>query len=112
MRHKPTVRGEIRSAPRASCAIPAIIVDRGVSVSCLVEDLSITGCRVRMKGHSALSKRFVFEFPKRAIKVEAELVWMNGDEAGIRFLHKKTGEKKPDGKTADTSSSNDQIEVG
>jgi hypothetical protein len=112
MRHKPTVRGEIRSAPRASCTIPAIIVDRGVSISCLVEDLSITGCRVRMKGHSALSKRFVFEFPKRAIKVEAELVWMNGDEAGIRFLHKKTGEEKPGGKTADTPSSNDQIEVG
>lgn len=37
---------------------------------------------------------------------------MNGDEAGIRFLHKKTGEEKPGGKTADTPSSNDQIEVG
>ena len=108
MRHKPTVRGEIRSAPRANCTIPAIIVDRGISISCLVEDLSIIGCRVRMKGHAALSKRFIFEFPQRAIKVEAERVWMNGDEAGIRFLHKKTGEEKP----ADMSSSVDLIEIG
>ncbi|SOC03559.1 PilZ domain-containing protein [Stappia indica] len=111
MRHKPTVRGEIRSAPRANCTIPAIIVDRGISISCIVEDLSITGCRVRMKGQAALSRRFVFEFPKRAIKVEAELVWMNGDEAGIRFLHKKTGEDKPAASTA-ASSTGDQVEIG
>ena len=88
MRYKPNVRGEIRAAPRAVCAIPAIIADRGVSIACTVEDLSINGCRVRRNGHSRLSERFVFEFPKRGIKIEAELVWLNGDEAGIRFLHK------------------------
>ncbi len=90
MRHKPNVRGEIRTAPRAVCTIPAIIVDRGVSIACVVEDLSITGCRIRMNGHNALGRTFVFEFPRREIRVDAELVWLNGDEAGIRFLHKKS----------------------
>ncbi|WP_428696792.1 PilZ domain-containing protein [Stappia sp.] len=88
MPYKPNVRGEIRGAPRAVCAIPAIIVDRGVSLACTVEDLSINGCRVRMNGHGRLSDRFAFEFPRRGIKVDAELVWLNGEEAGIRFLHK------------------------
>lgn len=92
MRHKPKVRGELRSAPRAPCRIPAIIVDRGVSISCMVEDLSITGCRVRLAGQHMLAERFAFEFPRRAITVDAELVWMHGDEAGIRFLHKKASE--------------------
>lgn len=92
MRHKPKVRGELRSAPRAPCRIPAIIVDRGVSISCMVEDLSITGCRVRLAGQHMLAARFAFEFPRRAITVDAELVWMQGDEAGIRFLHKKASE--------------------
>lgn len=97
MRHKPKVRGEIRSAPRAPCRIPAIIVDQGVSISCVVEDLSITGCRVRLAGQHRLAARFRFEFPRRAITVDAELVWMQGDEVGIRFLHKTAGKERAAG---------------
>ncbi|WP_349360733.1 PilZ domain-containing protein [Stappia sp.] len=87
MIRKPTVRGEIRSTPRVDCTVPGVIHDNGVSIACVVEDLSITGCRVRLGSHTALSETFLFEFPKRGISVPAELVWLNGDEAGLRFLH-------------------------
>jgi hypothetical protein len=84
---KPTVRGEIRSTPRVDCTVPAIIQDKGVSIACTVEDLSITGCRVRLNSFTKLSQNFLFEFPRKNIKVLAELVWINGDEAGVRFHH-------------------------
>ncbi|MCA1240847.1 PilZ domain-containing protein [Stappia stellulata] len=87
MLRKPTVRGEIRSTPRVDCIVPAIIQDKGVSIACTVEDLSITGCRVRLNSFTKLSQNFLFEFPRKNIKVPAELIWINGDEAGIRFLH-------------------------
>ncbi len=87
MLKKPSVRGEVRSTPRVDCAVPAIIQDKGVSIACTVEDLSITGCRVRLNSFTKLSRNFLFEFPRKDIKVLAELVWINGDEAGIRFHH-------------------------
>jgi hypothetical protein len=94
---KPTVRGEIRSTPRVDCTVPAIIQDKGVSIGCTVEDLSITGCRVRLNSFMKLSQNFLFEFPRKDIKVLAELIWINGDEAGIRFLHTSgTPDDKPE----------------
>jgi len=94
---KPTVRGEIRSTPRVECTVPAIIQDKGVSIACTVEDLSITGCRVRLNSFTKLSGRFLFEFPRKNIKVLAELIWINGDEAGIRFLHTDSPPGNPSG---------------
>ncbi|WP_029056915.1 PilZ domain-containing protein [Stappia stellulata] len=99
MLKKPTVRGEVRSTPRVDCAVPGIIQDKGVSIACMVEDLSITGCRVRLGSAIALSQNFLFEFPRKNIKVAAELVWLNGDEAGIRFIHS--------GSTADGETTSD-----
>ncbi|MBL6431186.1 MAG: PilZ domain-containing protein [Alphaproteobacteria bacterium] len=59
------MRGEIRSTPRIDCIVPAIIQDKGVSIACTVEDLSITGCRVRLNSFTKLSQNFLFEFPER-----------------------------------------------
>ncbi|SDU07693.1 PilZ domain-containing protein [Stappia sp. ES.058] len=95
MLKKPTVRGEIRSTRRVDCIVPAIIQDKGASIACMVEDLSISGCRVRLGSFISLSRTFLFEFPRKDIKVLAELVWINGDEAGIRFLHAASGIDNP-----------------
>ena len=86
---KPTVRGEIRRARRVECAVPGTLHVRDVSIACVVEDMSVVGARIRLSGHMALTETFRFEFPKRSILVDAELIWQRGDEAGIRFLHRK-----------------------
>ncbi|GGE78396.1 PilZ domain-containing protein [Stappia taiwanensis] len=86
---KPTVRGEIRSVPRADCSLPAVLHDKGMEIACVIENLSISGCRVRLPRRALLSENFILEFSGRGIRVAAELVWLNGEEAGLRFHHER-----------------------
>lgn len=98
---KPTVRGEIRAVPRADCAIPAVLHDKGMDIACVIENLSISGCRVRLPRRALLSESFTLEFSGRGIRVAAELVWINGEEAGLRFHHERPADAPSGATTVD-----------
>ena len=106
MRH-PTVRSfEGRREPRHDCNRVAALIFEGLPapIGCVIEDLSLSGCRLRLTAHVVLT-------PEDAVSVfipccrhmtTGRIVWQRGDEIGITLDAKPSaGRTRPESLTTD-----------
>ncbi len=63
----------------------AAITEGGVSVTCRLRDISLSGARVTIDHPMALSAD-VIEFVVDGIRITAEIVWRSVREIGLRFV--------------------------
>ncbi|ANK79439.1 MAG: hypothetical protein TEF_00530 [Rhizobiales bacterium NRL2] len=63
----------------------AAITEGGVSVTCRLRDISLSGARVTIDHPMALSAD-VIEFMVDGIRITAEIVWRSVREIGLRFV--------------------------
>jgi hypothetical protein len=59
--------------------------DGGSNVQCILEDVSISGARLRLHGASALSPFFMLVVPAERIERNCMLAWIKGGRSGVRF---------------------------
>jgi hypothetical protein len=62
----------------------------GATTSCLIEDVSQTGVRLRVKDNAALPEEFILRLgANRVSHRHCRLVWREGDTVGVRFIDEK-----------------------
>lgn len=67
------------------CRVP---VERVQVILC---DISETGCRIELfDGHVSKGSTIFFEIDARN-ELAGQVVWVRGNEAGVRFMHKLSG---------------------
>jgi hypothetical protein len=55
------------------------------TLSCLVRDLSETGCRISAEGAVSIPDTFSLFVELDGLSAECEVTWRDGSEAGVRF---------------------------
>jgi hypothetical protein len=63
-----------------------ILNNRFSVIDCMVRDISLGGCRIRLYAKFALPLHFILAFPALGVEREVALVWQNERDAGVRFL--------------------------
>lgn len=77
---------ELRGVPRAGCRLPAILRIGSDGVSCLVEDLGVSGCRIAVETwRLSLGLDLRLEVPSERLAFAGRVTWMRIGEAGIEF---------------------------
>lgn len=66
-------------------SVLAAITEGGMSVTCRLRDISLTGARVTIDHPMALGAD-VIEFVVDGIRITAEIVWRSLREIGLRFV--------------------------
>lgn len=59
--------------------------DSGNNIRCILEDVSISGARLRLDSAVILPPFFMLVVPAERIERNCMLAWTNGERAGIRF---------------------------
>lgn len=52
---------------------------------CTIREISLSGARIGIAGATVIPKAFFLIDQKRGTAFEAELIWRNGTQAGVRF---------------------------
>ncbi|HFB98289.1 MAG TPA: hypothetical protein ENJ62_04040 [Bryobacterales bacterium] len=55
-------------------------------IDCLVRDVSVGGCRLRLHTTLTLPPRFVLGFPALGVERQVQLIWQKDRDAGVAFL--------------------------
>ena len=76
-----------RRFPRRKSYAPGTIQphDGGGSIECILEDVSISGARLRLDGADALPPFFMLIVPAERIERNCMRSWTKGQRAGVRF---------------------------
>ena len=76
-----------RGAPRRRTLSGGTIVygDGAYTYACTIREISTSGARIGIAGAIVIPKAFFLIDHKRGTAFEAELVWRNGTQAGLRF---------------------------
>ena len=72
-----------------------IIDESGCVTEVSVLDVSLTGARIETSFGAVLPARFQLRIGRDGVGVEAELVWRDKTEAGIRFVTESVETAKP-----------------
>jgi hypothetical protein len=68
-----------------------MVRSHGREYFCLIDDISVLGCRLTGINVKRLGDRVTVTILDRAIEpIEAELVWRSCRAAGLEFLHQRT----------------------
>ena len=62
-----------------------IITDRGVTLSCSIQNISEHGCRLKFAVPPLLPETFVLRFNRTGETRACQLVWLSDREVGVRF---------------------------
>jgi hypothetical protein len=68
------------------------------ALTCIVEDMSVGGARLKFADTFDLPREFVLEIPSLTLRVDARLAWSRGEHRGVRFIwpqHMKYGAAGP-----------------
>ena len=87
-RHTDTLNStDGRGAPRQRTLLSGKIVygEGAYTYDCTIREISTSGARIGIAGAIVIPKAFFLIDHKRATAFEAELVWRNGTQAGLRF---------------------------
>ncbi|MBU6443195.1 MAG: hypothetical protein KGR48_04730 [Alphaproteobacteria bacterium] len=76
-----------RGVPRRRTLTSGKIVygDGAYTYDCAIREISTSGARIGIAGSIVIPKAFFLIDQKRGTAFEAELVWRNGTQAGLRF---------------------------
>lgn len=79
---------ELRRARRKRSLLGGKIVspDGAQSFNCVVRDLSDTGARIDVPPSTVFPSRIFLLTPRHALAHEAQLVWRNARQAGLKFV--------------------------
>jgi hypothetical protein len=72
-----------------------MIDDAGCVTKIAIKDISPTGARIEIEFSARIPKRFILRAVRDRREFQAELVWRNGGEAGIRFVTEDAPLLKP-----------------
>lgn len=72
-----------RFEPRSAANTRAVVVARGLKLTCLIIHHSVTGPRLRLDRNLALPARVQVIDVVRRVALETEAVWRKGQEAGL-----------------------------
>jgi len=79
---------EARVFPRRRCKWPGILKQEATHRPCVVEDISVGGCRVATNTKDLKPKqRITIEIESRKLRFYGELRWVRSGEAGVEFLY-------------------------
>lgn len=83
----PNVRvGDGRRHKRAKCFLLAALQHNKYSCECIVEDLSVGGCRLNnTDGLLAIGERVVISIPEQKMSLNGMVMWVRGKTAGLCF---------------------------
>ena len=87
-RHTDTTNNtDERGAPRRRTLTGGKIVygDGAYTYDCAIREISTSGARIGIAGGIVIPKAFFLIDQKRGTAFEAELVWRNGTQAGLKF---------------------------
>ena len=87
----PAVRtGEYRRCRRVACHVSATLVIGTFEIACVIEDLSISGCRISVSGVEVTRGEIVFvRIPRKKIEKKARVVWFNDSEIGLALIERE-----------------------
>ena len=90
--------GDNRKAQRRLCRWPAVILrPERENLSCIVEDISLGGCRVAVTGSRiVLGETVVVDIPTQKMVLDGTVIWKRDREAGIEFRYTEASYKKHD----------------
>jgi hypothetical protein len=76
-----------RSASRRRVLLPGLVVygNGTYTCDCTFRSLSVSGARIAMTQHLELPERFYLSNIRDGVAYDAQLVWRNGAEVGVRF---------------------------
>lgn len=79
---------EARIFPRKRCKWPGLLKQEGAHRPCVVEDISVGGCRLatNTKGLEP-GQRVTIEVESRRLRFYAEIRWIRSGETGVEFLY-------------------------
>lgn len=96
LRHPHVEDGERRDGRRQTCRLPARIHADARVFDAVVEDLGITGCRIRLEHvRFAIGTRVFVDLPGQGICRDGRVAWQRGTEAGVRFVARRAPETQP-----------------
>lgn len=73
-----------RFEQRSTANARAVVVAPGLELPCLIVDHSVTGLRLRLDRKLALPAHVQVIDIARAVVLDAEVVWLKGQEAGLK----------------------------
>ena len=79
--------GDARGASRKRMLVSGKIAYGGgaYSYDCTIRDVSASGARIGIRGATVLPKEFFLLDLKRRVAFDAEVVWRNATQAGVKF---------------------------
>ncbi|MEM9633252.1 MAG: PilZ domain-containing protein [Pseudomonadota bacterium] len=79
---------DMRTFPRKRCKWKGILKFQDTHRPCVVEDISVGGCRVAVNTKDLKQREKVtIEIESRKLRFHGEVRWARLDEAGIEFLY-------------------------
>lgn len=78
---------ERRPASRRRVLLPGLVVygNGAYTCDCTLRSLSVSGARIAMTQHLELPARFYLINIRDGLAYDAQLVWRNGADVGVRF---------------------------
>lgn len=85
---RPTVRtSEMRRGRRIACRIKATLSLGNFEVGCTIEDVSKSGCRIRISGIEINpGERILIKIIGKDIRKQGIVIWTNFDEIGVSII--------------------------
>lgn len=83
----PNVRvGDGRRHKRVKCFLLAAVQRNKYTCECIVEDMSVGGCRVNnTDGQFAVGETVVISIPEQKMSLNGMVMWVRGKAAGLCF---------------------------
>ncbi|PIP01059.1 hypothetical protein KL86PLE_130267 [uncultured Pleomorphomonas sp.] len=83
----PKIRvGDGRKYKRVKCFLLATLQHGKYTCECIVEDMSVGGCRVNnTDGLLAVGEMVVIDIPEQKMSLNGMVMWVRGKAAGLRF---------------------------
>ncbi len=78
--------GDGRQHKRVKCFLLATVQHNQYSCECIVEDMSIGGCRVNnTDGLLTVGETVIINIPEQKMSLNGMVMWAHGKMAGLRF---------------------------
>nr|WP_093188552.1 PilZ domain-containing protein [Pseudovibrio sp. Tun.PSC04-5.I4] len=80
---------ENRNHTRHTCHWPAVLLVEAFNRSCVIEDISNSGCRLLVNtGKLTANMSVSIQVPMRRLSFTGMIIWLHCEEAGIKFTSK------------------------
>jgi hypothetical protein len=95
---RPRLReGDKRSDKRRNCRWGAVLKRPPQNLSCVVEDIGLGGCRVRVTTTAlSVGETITLDIPAQKMVLDGAIVWKHDGEIGIQFAYSEASYNKND----------------